>query len=156
MKNLEDWFLDRFMPWFMQVSQAVGALTIIFGLSYCIVKPFLGWEVTHIFTMTLVIGFLIYGINSEAKDRRLTRQVKELLNEENDNILKMINEKGFIDSSELNNIIFRIYRNLDPETSAHLSGEKELDGSDKVYKKIKDVVWPRCCGLSDKNKKIQK
>jgi hypothetical protein len=34
MKKVEDWILDRFVPWFMSVSKYIGVLAIVFGIAY--------------------------------------------------------------------------------------------------------------------------
>ncbi len=154
MKNLEDWFLDRFMPWFMNISQGVGALTILFGLSYCIITP-LGWELSHVFIATLIIGFFLFGANSSAKDRRLMKQINDLLDKENDNLLKIVNKKKLIDYPSLDSITLNVYRRLDTETLASYSDTREADGSDKVYKKIKEAVRGRYLGISNENTEIE-
>ena len=152
MKKLEDWFLDRFMPWFMEVSQYVGILAVLFGLSYCFGKS-LGWEVFHIFIMTPIIGFFLFVINAEAKDSRLMRQINDILDDENDNILKIGKEGHLIDHQEFDRIVSRIHRELGPETLAsHISEE---EGSNKVYNKINKAVWSRYLSISRKNKKIE-
>jgi len=151
MKKMENWVLDGFMPWFMGVSQYVGVLAILFGLSYCIGK-LLGLEGPAIFVMTIINGFLLWCINDTAKDSRLMRGIKELLDEENDNVQKIVKEKNLVDYPELDSIILRIRRKLNPETLAAHRGEVESGGIDKVYKKISEAVWSRYRGISHKKK----
>ena len=144
MKKLENWVLDEFMPWFMEVSQYVGIVAILFGLSYCVGK-LLGLEGPSIFVMTGIIGFLLFCINNKARDSRLMREIKELLDEENDNVPKTIKEGNLIDYPELDRITSRIgckLRKLDPEILVSHFGERE-DRVNEVHKKISEAVLSR-------------
>jgi len=94
MQKLIIWYLDKFIPWFVGISRYIGILAIYYSISYFL-NYFLNLNSVDTFVTLIIFGFLL---KYWAEDGRLNRRIKELMEIERDNILRIIKE----DKHEIN------------------------------------------------------
>lgn len=137
MKNkIENWFLDRFIPWFMNVSKYIGILTIFYVVSYGFSK-LLGWDIAYTFTSLIMIGFLLPW---KVKNNRIEREINNLVDEERDDLVSLIKTGNLINYPVLNKITTTIAQRLYED--GLISSENNND-DESVHEKIKKIVWEK-------------
>lgn len=143
MKNkIEDWFLYRFTPWFMNVSKYIGIFTIFYIVSYGFSK-LLGWDITYTFTSLIIIGFLLPW---KVRNNRIEREINNLVDEERGDLVSLIKTGNLINYPTLNKITTKIAQRLYEDGLINSANNND---DENVHEKIKKIVW-------EKYKKISK
>ncbi len=103
LKDIEDWLLLGFLPWFKSVSTAVGMLTVVVGLGF-IASPFLGM---HPFAIAIGIIFGSGAFYLSATKHYWERRIPELV-EEKKYLFENLDMEVAVDRARLEGIIEEI------------------------------------------------
>jgi hypothetical protein len=134
--NIEDWILDRFIPWLRHVCWYGGLLFIFYQLDVLAVT-YLKWAVGTVFGTAIVGSYLLVSL---LLNRRVCRAIDEILNQESEAI-KNISQDGLINYPNWDALTFKTVRSL------------RQDGFDQanLSQKVKDEIWSRYLRWKRKN-----
>lgn len=136
MEKLEDWFLYRFIPWFMYLSTIVGVVTIIVLVSNFL-SSWLNLDIEVVLLFTLILPAILYFY---VKETNIKRKIESLL-DENQNDIKTIIKDGLIVHPVLNRLTVKITTRLYEEGITDTEGTEE---GDKIYTKVEKAIFAKC------------
>jgi len=141
MDKLTIFYLERFKPWFMNISEYIGILTIYLGIAF-ILRFLLGWYILPSFVAVFVLGFMI---DYWAKKTILEKKIKEIIDEQEENNVKnIVKSNGLIDHPVLDGITSQVKHKLyeDGFYGEKFIGTGELVNEEinNIHKKIKELI----------------
>lgn len=138
MKDLENWFFDKFISRFLLIIKYFTILVGIIALSYFF-SLYFGDEIWVLFFLGL--GMLLMLGPKWVRNKKIEKRVKELIEFDKDSIKEVVNQEGQIDYIILNKIKFDIINKVEKENTIEMFNS-EYDSEDKkyFYKKVEDLI----------------
>lgn len=138
MEKLENWFLERFTPWFLLISKDIGILAIFSVITYF---AYYLWEWYPPFVFGALL-FLAFSTTRWIRNIKIERIVKESIKDQREELKIITDNKGLINKIVLNEIKTNIITKLKNENALEISSfEIKEEINREISSKIDSLIW---------------
>jgi hypothetical protein len=130
MKNLVNWYKNKFKPQFFFLSTVVGVLSIFYFIGY-ILNIFFELRIMYSVIALIIAGFYFESI---IDDHALYKEIDVILDEEKETIPYVVGENRLIDRKVYDGLVKKVLSKLYRKGFEHDSLTKIVESS--IFKKI--------------------